>query len=182
MLSEFRTRKLQRLFEVMDMNGDGTLTDADAKVFIDNLANLRDLDRKSPKFEAFRDGFMTYWEDFVRKSDLDGDRRVTPEEWLVYHEEMLADRTRFQMTSIVSATMMFMVMDADGDGRISVGEYVQWMRAWNMADGDVNEAIFRKLDRNGDGYLSRQEIVAMTTEFYYSDDPEAPGNWAMGPF
>jgi len=182
MLSDFRTRKLERLFAVMDIDSDGVLTDADAETFVESLATLRELDRSSSKFETFRDGFLVYWNDFVRQADLDGDRKVTPEEWLVYHDEMLEDETRFQATTIVSASMMFMVMDANQDGRISLEEYGQWMRAWGMGDESVNAEIFAKLDRNGDGHLSNQEVVEMTTEFYYSEDPDAPGNWAMGPF
>ena len=38
-------------------------------------------------------------------------------------------------------------MDSDGDGRISVEEYVQWMMY-----------AFDRMDRNGDGVLSADEL------------------------
>ncbi|WP_457320156.1 EF-hand domain-containing protein [Stenotrophomonas sp. P5_B8] len=38
-------------------------------------------------------------------------------------------------------------MDTDGDGRVSVEEYVQWMMY-----------AFQRMDRNGDGVLSADEL------------------------
>ena len=36
-------------------------------------------------------------------------------------------------------------------------------------------------DRDGDGYLVREELLQNVEEFYGSDDPGAPGNWLVGP-
>jgi Ca2+-binding EF-hand superfamily protein len=41
---------------------------------------------------------------------------------------------------------------------------------------------FRRLDLDRDGYLSREEIFQNMKEYYFTDDPNAPGNWFFGPF
>jgi Ca2+-binding EF-hand superfamily protein len=40
---------------------------------------------------------------------------------------------------------------------------------------------FRRLDRDGSGKISKEEFRAAITEFYLSDDENAPGNWLLGP-
>jgi Ca2+-binding EF-hand superfamily protein len=73
------------------------------------------------------------------------------------------------------------MVDIDGNGRISPQEYALFLKAYNV-DERLFDDIFRHLDLNGDGYLSRDEIFKLVREFYLSDDPQAPGNWLVGPF
>lgn len=182
MLSELRIRKLTRFFHLVDSDGDGTLTPADPELVVRKLARLRELRQGTPPYESFRSGFMAYWDDMMKRSDANADGVVTLQEWLVYHDEMLADEARFEYTVAVSAGVMFALMDTDESGAISLDEYGQWMKAWGLGDGELTPEVFAKLDRNGDGTLSQTEVLDMIHEFYYSDDPDAPGNWSMGPF
>lgn len=182
MLSELRARKLTRFFRIFDRDGDGSLTIGDPQKVVHNLAKIRDLRPGTPHYESFHSGFMAYWEDLMNRSDADGDGAVTLQEWLDYHEEMLADEARFEYTVAFSAGVMFALMDVDENGTISLEEYGQWLQAWGIADDELTPEVFARLDRNGDGTLSQNEVLDMTREFYYSEDPEAPGNWCMGPF
>jgi hypothetical protein len=40
---------------------------------------------------------------------------------------------------------------------------------------------FRRLDRDGSGKITKEEFRTAITEFYLSDDENAPGNWLLGP-
>lgn len=182
MLSELRTRKLTRFFRIFDRDGDGTLTPEDPKTVVQNLAKLRGFRQGTPHYDSFESGFMAYWNDLMQRSDANDDGVVTLQEWLDYHDWMLADETRFEFTIAFSAGVMFALMDVDEDGTISLQEYGQWLQAWGIGDGEITPDLFAKLDRNGDGILSQKEVLDMIHEFYYSDDPDAPGNWSMGPF
>ncbi|MBV9010519.1 MAG: hypothetical protein JO272_00480 [Pseudonocardiales bacterium] len=37
------------------------------------------------------------------------------------------------------------------------------------------------MDADGDGQLSAEEFTRAAIEFWSSTDPDAPGNWWMGP-
>ncbi|WP_156117258.1 EF-hand domain-containing protein [Xanthomonas sacchari] len=91
-----------------------------------------------------------------------------------------------QAQAIDSTTSYLQRMDRDGDGRVSLDEYLAWMRyAFDARDLDHDGVLspaelpggrgppitraqhlatltarFRKQDTNGDGYLSARELAA----------------------
>ena len=117
MLTNLQKRKLTRFFSVWDANGDGTITTEDPKQVAQNLAKLQGLEPSSPEHERFHIGFMAYQDDFLKAVDVDESGRVTLEEWLAYHEEMLQDEERFERTALMSVKVMFELMDRNGDGK-----------------------------------------------------------------
>lgn len=40
---------------------------------------------------------------------------------------------------------------------------------------------FKRLDRDSSGQITREEFNQALFEYYLSADPEAPGNWLLGP-
>jgi Ca2+-binding EF-hand superfamily protein len=53
-------------------------------------------------------------------------------------------------------------------------------RAFNTPVSEIS-AAFNRIDTDGDGTLSTQELVAAIRAYYIGTDPEAPGNWLFGP-
>ena len=182
MLTDLQKRKLTRFFNVWDANSDGAITKQDPKQVAQNLAGLQGLEPGSPQYEAFYSGFMLYQNDFIQAVDMDESGRVTLEEWLAYHDEMLQSEERFQGTALMAIQAMFQLMDRNADGEISLEEYGEWMRAFGVEEQTITDEVFQKLDINGDGTLSQEETLQLTREFFYSDDPDARGNWALGSF
>ena len=74
------------------------------------------------------------------------------------------------------------ICDTDGDGMISLDEYTAMFANTVNASPEDLEAAFHKLDQDGDGALSSEEIRTAAEEYYTSEDPQAPGNWLLGPF
>jgi Ca2+-binding EF-hand superfamily protein len=182
MLTDLQKRKLTRFFNVWDANGDGVITTKDSEQVFQNLAELQDLKPGSPERETLYSGFMAYQNHFIQAVDVDESGSVTLEEWLAYHEKMLQDEASFAGSVLTVIEAMFELMDRNGDGIITLEEYGEWMRAFRIEEQDITEKVFQKLDLDRDGAVSKKEMLELTREFFYSDDPDAPGNWALGPF
>lgn len=72
-----------------------------------------------------------------------------------------------------------LIVDTTGDSSLDFDEYVR-MYAGLGIDPTHSSDAFRRLDRDGDGKISYEEFRTAITEFYLSDDENAPGNWLLG--
>lgn len=186
MLSDLQRRKLTHKFEIFDADGDGGVEASDFRAMIDRLARLRGWDEGSEPVERLRAEYAEFWKALVSMAEPADPDRIELDDWLAYYEAALDFEREMAGPDHVTCTprstmgLVFDVLDRDGDGEISREEYRQFCRAHRIdlpADGDV----FARLDRDGDGRLTRSEMLDLVTEFYFSDDPEAPGNRLFGP-
>jgi Ca2+-binding EF-hand superfamily protein len=72
------------------------------------------------------------------------------------------------------------IIDRDGDGAHDEEEFLMDWRAHGQPE-EAGRKAFVKLDRNGDGKISKDEMVTDLIEAFYSEDPQAPGNWLALP-
>ncbi len=80
-----------------------------------------------------------------------------------------------------TARIWFNIVDADGNGEISLAEYKDILVAWGGKEKEKEAAsCFEKLDLNGDGIISKDEFVKNLKEYWLSNDPEVPGNYLYG--
>ena len=116
-----------------------------------------------------------FW-DQVRQFDSDGDGQVTLEEYVAGFGAFIDQRDAFLAGMGALVDSFYSMADRDGDGLISEEELILHYRAWRHTEDQAREA-FTHLDRGGRGGISKQDWMRNLEEFYYSDDPEAPGNW-----
>ncbi len=67
--------------------------------------------------------------------------------------------------------------DADGDGQVTLGEYLAFVGAWVGSDPEAlpraiqgNQLVFDTIDRNGDGKLSLDEFSLYLRAYGLADD------------
>lgn len=67
-------------------------------------------------------------------------------------------------------------MDTNRDDRIGLPEYSQYLVAHGIG-GDLAAVAFQRMDTNGDGIITFDDFRQISTDFFFSDDENAPGNW-----
>lgn len=176
MASELQRRKVAVVFDAMDVDRDGFLTEADFQSLAARWTAARDWEPGSEHHTRLV-GLMTGWWDVLAASDLDRDDRVTLAEVLAVNDgwQALSEANRD------TANTMFDAIDENADGRISAQEYRRLIEVWTGRDTDTDE-IFPRLDRDGDGYISRDEFAELWSQFWFGDDPNSPGTWVFGRF
>ena len=180
MLTDFRKRKLIALFNLYDVNKNGFLEQADYEQVGQNLTTTLNLQPGSPESTRLYAQPMSSWNTIYQLCGAPSNQRVTQEEYLAALDQLLSDKNNYHAIVGNWTDSIIRLSDRDGDGRLSQQEIVANGRSYNVDEATTNEA-FRRLDQDGDGYLTREEILRSVEEFFYSEDPQAPGNWLFGP-
>jgi Ca2+-binding EF-hand superfamily protein len=176
MASEFQRRKMAGMFDAMDADANGFLEQADFEALTERWVKIRGWEPGSEDYERMRGILMGWWAGLVAMGDENHDGRVSFDELMLLVDQLGAMRAEVEAT----ADAMFDAIDESGDGRISVDEHKQVVKAWKGSDDGVEE-VFPQLDLNGDGTLSRDEFRELWFEFWAGADESAPGRFVFGP-
>lgn len=175
MLSDFRRRKLSAGFKELDVDGDGLLGSSDIQLLIQNHGSAYGYSENTEEYQDLARRTLAVW-DQLKQFDSDGDGLVSLEEYVAGFDEFLSRSDMFMgnMTALVDA--FYAVADRNMDGQITEDELILHFRAWSHSEEQAKVA-FTRLDRNKKGAISKAEWMANLEEYYFSEDPEAPGNW-----
>jgi len=170
----FFKRKMKRLFQVLDTNGDGVF----------RLQDLLDMGSRF-KGAALTGGcpstdinqqFTTAWNQLFQK---DGQiQEVT----LPYFTDLVQSVKAEDLATLVSTvySSIFCMFDADKDGFIQIGEFCQFLALYSSVDTNP-KPTFHFLDTDKDGKISEEEFVTAFKEFLLGEDPTSQYGLLFGP-
>jgi Ca2+-binding EF-hand superfamily protein len=181
MLGHLQIKKLIRRFEVSDTDYNGILERSDFERIAELTAELRGWSTDSPAYETLYGNLMGWWTGMQSAADVDQSNQVTLQEWLAYHDKLLSDPAVYQATIGAVVEFDMVVYDLDGDGALNLGDYTAFFKSLGLSTAMAAEA-FARLDMNGDGLISHAELLQLVDEYFKSNDPQAAGNWMLGPF
>lgn len=181
MLSELQTRKLTRRFKVSDADNNNVIERIDFERIAERSAELWGWASDSPEYKKLHANLMGWWSGMQAAADVDQSNQITLQEWLDYHDRIIHDPALYQATIGAVIEFDLQVYDLDGDGALNLGDYAAFFKSLGLSKEAAAE-VFPKLDRNGDGFISRSELLQLVDEFFRGDDPQAAGNWMMGAF
>ena len=184
MLTTAQKEKLTQVFRIWDTSDNGFLELEDWETIAKRHAELDGFATDSPEYKEMLALFTAIWNVIRNFADTDRDQRVSLDEFLTYAEDefgdveevaydKLPDRQRGMFEVILKWT------DRDEDGRIGYDDYASWLSAWLGHEVSPKQA-FERLDADGDGYISIDEMRQHIAEFVLSDDPNAAGNRLFG--
>jgi Ca2+-binding EF-hand superfamily protein len=181
MLTDLQRRKLTHYFRVYDVDDDGRIGPLDFARITENVRILNGYKDGSTAHQDLRTAFQERWEALRSVADLDHDGTVDLDEWLQYWDGVVSEDDRYHAQVAVVADRLFENFDIDEDGVIGVDEFCDFFAVYGMRAA-VARQVFVDLDSDGDGRISRDEFLEMASQFYRSDEPEAPGNRLFGPY
>jgi Ca2+-binding EF-hand superfamily protein len=180
-ITELQERKFEKIFQYIDVNSNGTLEFVDLLAYAARVMSAFEVAPTSPKGQRLVDGLQLFWEVLLSSLDIDGDRKISPEEWRGGMAAAFLDDAggfdRALRPGIIAAAA---VTDTDDDGVVSRAEFIKSGLALGVSL-EEKEAAFDHMDVDGSGVLSVDEIVEAAREFFTSADPEVRGNWMFGP-
>jgi Ca2+-binding EF-hand superfamily protein len=183
MLGHLQRQKSHHYFDLIDRDEDGFIEEEDFAIQAESLADQRDLSDEAR--EALQEQMLGWWNQLAATADVNEDGRVSRDEWDGFWEAIQAsveegtDEEEAQMLESLerAAKVTFQTIDTTDSGEITEQEYADWLDAWGAEGSDK---AFERLDRNGSGHLTEEDLVEATKEFYLSNDADAPGNSLYG--
>ncbi|CAM4472622.1 EF-hand domain-containing protein [Nocardia ninae] len=178
MTSALRISKLRKLFGAYDVDQDGVMDELDVTALAQMWCDTYDLPPRSAEWNRIHRQAHRMFRDMPGSVDADGIKKVTVDEWLAWgdHPEF---RKFVESSAIPFSMAVFAAADKDQDGRISMPEMMAAQLKGGMSEQETNK-VFSLLDADGDGYVTTDEYVEASREFYLSDDPAARGNHIAG--
>lgn len=173
-------RKLDRAFGQVDVNGNGYVEYDDIVALATRLMDGFGEPPDGQKGKAVIDTFHEFWESLISAIDLDGDRRIDPEEWRAGMVGAFVERDGgFEAGLRPAAQATVTLADTDGDGVIGPAEFRVLQHAFGTTEEDA-DAGFSRLDVDSSGTITTEELVSASREFYTSSE-ESRGDWLFGP-
>ncbi|MFD3808943.1 EF-hand domain-containing protein [Streptomyces sp. NPDC058619] len=182
MTNDLLDRKLDRAFTHLDADRSGVIDADDIIALGSRLLSALAEPATSPKATLVMGGLADFWQDLFTELDIDRDGKVTPEEYKVGMTRLYAqggpayDRSFRPMVQAILT-----IVDTDGDGRISPEEFHKAQEAFDtrLSPADA-ETLFQRIDADGDGTLTLDELLHAAREYYTGTDEDAPGNLLFG--
>jgi Ca2+-binding EF-hand superfamily protein len=180
MTTELQDRKLAKVFNYLDADGNGVLELEDILAYASRLMSAFSEDPTAPKGQAVLDSFHSFWQELLSSIDMDGDRRISPEEWqLGFASAYIDDPAGYERAFRPAAEAVLNLADTDNNGTLERDEFARVQTAMRVAGDDV-DAAFDHLDADNSNSLSVDELLTAVQEYFTSADPDAPGNWFYG--
>src|SRR5262245_32303677 len=137
MLTSLQTRKLTRLFVVLDTDRDNALERSDYDEIAGNLAKIRGWHRGSPEYASLDALFTRTWEELKRLADTSGDGKVGLREFLDFHDLMLGTPALHEPITTATVDLLFDAFDRNRDGHVSLDDFRMFFAAYRIRDRAV---------------------------------------------
>ncbi|MEV2253826.1 EF-hand domain-containing protein [Streptomyces sp. NPDC050147] len=169
--------KYVRRFHILDFAGDGYVDRSDVEARAQRLLDGMAEPAETPRAAAVREGAVAFWLGLAKLAGVQDSDRLDQEAFV---GALLRARELGTIGDLVGPSVEAHValVDSDGDGSVSLAEFLRSQSASGMAEADSRQA-FEQLDRNGDGRLDVEEWQRAVVDFYTSDSEDQAGALIM---
>jgi Ca2+-binding EF-hand superfamily protein len=175
MLAQMQIENIDRVFAMLDLNGNGRISWDDFGVLTYDIAKEFDLETESVEVQGLLAAYKNVW-DYIREAaDLDKDGLVAKVEFEEAHSTQRLSAGELLDKWQVAADRCFDVADRDADGYIDEDALASIYRAGGVADRQVARAAFQAMDVNNDGQIDKAELSANVRGMFTAIDESMKG-------
>ncbi|MFH8518870.1 EF-hand domain-containing protein [Streptomyces gelaticus] len=166
-------RKIAFRFAAFDQDGNGYIDRADFNAAAARLLAEFGTTARCDKGQALYIGAEAFWQGMAGIADVDGDQRVTREEFVGGAVKRLRDNPeRFAEIARPFLRAAIAVTDRDNQGAASVPALERALRVLG-ADAPTAELAARSLDADRDGKVTEDQAVSAFADYFTVFAPDA---------
>ncbi|MCY1059996.1 EF-hand domain-containing protein [Nannocystis sp. SCPEA4] len=180
--AEFLDCRLARRFRTLDDDGNGFIERRDFETAAERLAEEFGHGPASRARQHLIELSLGLWDHLRRVADKDVDGRIGLDEYkAAFAAGLLETPDTFDQGYVPFLDAIMGIVDADSDGRLTVTDEIRWTKAlMRLPEQDAREA-FRRIDVDGDGFITVGDLLAAIRGYYFDDSADSPGHWLLGP-
>ncbi|WP_031081665.1 EF-hand domain-containing protein [Streptomyces sp. NRRL WC-3549] len=167
-------RKIAHRFAAFDQDGNGYIDRADFDAAAARLLAEFGTRARCDKGQALYSGAEAFWQGMAGIADVDGDQRVSREEFVGGAVKRLRDSPE-RFAEIARPFLRAALAVAGGDGPTGAAPVAAVERALRVlgAGADVAGVAARSLDTDQDGRVAEQDAVAAFSAYFTVIAPDA---------
>lgn len=157
-------RRIATRFAGFDQDGNGYIDREDFYTAAKGLLAEFGVPARSERGQALFAGAEAFWQGMAGIADVDGDQRVTREEFVTGAVKRLSDNpSRF--AEIARPFLRGAIAVAGGPGDIASGDAERVLKVLGV-EAQVASAAVATLDADGDGRISEDEVVGGFARYF----------------
>ncbi|ARF74416.1 EF-hand domain-containing protein [Kitasatospora albolonga] len=167
-------RKIAHRFAAFDQDGNGYIDRADFNAAAARLLTEFGTTARCDKGQALYTGAEAFWQGMAGIADVDGDQRVTREEFVGGAVKRLRDSPeRFAEIARPFLRAAIAVADSENQGgRASVASVERALRVLGAGAGIAGIAA-QSLDTDRDGLIAESDVVSALAVYFTVIEPDA---------
>lgn len=179
MVSDYRRKKYSHVFYVfLDTDKSGSVDRNDFSLTAAKIAKKRGYNPGDVTYELIKEMLSKVWEGLVKDADTDGDGVVNIEEWVQLWDAFAKNPAGAKEWQKLLSKCLFQLADAANDGSVDADEFAGVCENFGLDKNDSVEA-FKKM-AGGKASIGWEEYEKLITEYFVTDDVNAPGNYIFG--
>lgn len=181
MLNEFQKQKMLHLYKVIDFDNNGVLQKSDLIGFAENIDIFANLLNSDDYKDSLKSDVNTIWKSiasFFGDSEID---MIDKKQWLDYMDNHFGETDDMEIDSKIKKIVNRVreIYDLNSDQKLSKKEFMTLFVSMRV---EVRHALecFNEIDKNGDGFISDDELTDATKQFFSGNKQEDSGNKLFG--
>ena len=179
--ADIKAKKYRRFFDGLDLDGSGKISQNDFDLFGQRYAKAKNLPTNDADVKRLTSLLCQFWVEVIQPCDRDGDGEVSFEEMLAGFKQSFTSPADYPSQIEPITVAFFKIADQNNNGTIEENEFIDIFSSSLGASRSDIEKVFRGLDSDNSGALTRDEYDAALSEFFYGDDPNSLAAHLFGP-